>query len=624
VIGSRVGRLGGEAERVLSLAAVIGRDFDLDLLTTAAGLGDDDVLAVLDAAARASLVRELTDTPGQYSFVHALIQHAVYAALGRTRQARAHRQVAVALEAVCGDRPGARVGELARHWSAAPRPDGLSKALEHTRRAADDALAALAPSDALGYYTHALDLLQQCAQPDPLIDVDLRIGLGVAQRQAGRAAFRETLIAAARQAAALGDNDRLAAAALANEQGMYGAASIIKDRDRVDILELALERIRRDHPARPLLLAGLCSELIFSSDLQRRQDLADEAITLARAIDDDATIVRVLIKVLWPLAMPHLLTQSLDWSAEALQRAQRLGDPVLLFWAADLRAAIALSAGDIPEMEQCLATAWSIAERLDQPYLSGHRASRRTQGALLAGDAGEAKARAIEALDIARRSGHPAADLNFAAQIHAVHTLLGVFPDRTVAAIEQARERMPALRVSLTAMLASEHARAGRLELAQELLDEFAASDFEPVPEPNGWLLTMIRYSDVAIACDDHHAAAALYERLVPYAGQFCTRASAPCHPPIDHYLGRLATVLGRYEQADQHFTGAAAFAVRAGAVYLAAQIDLAWGEMFLQRREAGDEQAARGRLDAARAAATAGGYADIERRATEAIRRVG
>ena len=82
VIGGRVGRLGADAERVLSLAAVIGRDFDLDLLTTAAGLADDDVLAILDAAAGSALVRELTDTPGHYSFVHALIQHTAVRPVG--------------------------------------------------------------------------------------------------------------------------------------------------------------------------------------------------------------------------------------------------------------------------------------------------------------------------------------------------------------------------------------------------------------------------------------------------------------------------------------------------------------------------------------------------------------
>ena len=239
------------------------------------------------------------------------------------------------------------------------------------------------------------------------------------QRQTGHAEFRETLLSAARQAAELGDTDRLAAAALANSQGFYSAFGII-DRDTVDILELALHRVPRDHPSRPLLLATLCSELTFTSTLQRRQDLARE------------------------------------------------------------------------------------------------------------------------------------------------------------------------------------HARLGRLELAHELLDKFAASGFEPMPEPNGWLFTMIHYSDVAIACDDHHAAAALYERLVPYADQLPTKGAVP-YPPVGHYLGKLATLLRRYEQADHHFTPAAAFAERAGAAYMATEIDLAWGQMFLQRRQAGDEQRARARLDSAR-----------------------
>ena len=43
-------RLGKEAERVLALAAVIGREFDLDLLARAAAPSEDDVLDILEGA----------------------------------------------------------------------------------------------------------------------------------------------------------------------------------------------------------------------------------------------------------------------------------------------------------------------------------------------------------------------------------------------------------------------------------------------------------------------------------------------------------------------------------------------------------------------------------------------
>ena len=131
VIGARVLRLGKEAGRVLSVASVIGRDFDLELLARATQTDQDDLLDLLDAAAVVALVREVADT-GRYAFAHALIQRTLYEDLGPNRRARAHRQVAEALEALCGNRPGARVSELARHWVAAPSPS-TSKRPSRTR-----------------------------------------------------------------------------------------------------------------------------------------------------------------------------------------------------------------------------------------------------------------------------------------------------------------------------------------------------------------------------------------------------------------------------------------------------------------------------------------------------------
>ena len=48
VIGARVVRLGQDAERVLSMAAVIGRDFDLDLLARATETTEDELLDILE------------------------------------------------------------------------------------------------------------------------------------------------------------------------------------------------------------------------------------------------------------------------------------------------------------------------------------------------------------------------------------------------------------------------------------------------------------------------------------------------------------------------------------------------------------------------------------------------
>ena len=257
VIGARVGRLGENAGRVLSVASVIGRDFDLDLLARATKTGEDELLDILDAAASVALVRELADT-GRYSFAHALIQHTLYEDLGHNRRGRSHRRVAEALEELCGGRPGQRVGELARHWTCATQPIDLAKAIGYSKQAGDAALGALAPGDALRYYAQALDLFRQVADPDPVLEIDLAIGLGTAQRQTGDPTSRETLLGAARQAIELGDTKRLVAAALANDRG-YTSNSNATDTEKIDVLEIAGDRLPIDHPDRALVLATLCS-----------------------------------------------------------------------------------------------------------------------------------------------------------------------------------------------------------------------------------------------------------------------------------------------------------------------------------------------------------------------------
>ena len=56
VIARRVARLPEHGERVLRIAALIGRDFDLTVLERVADLPEDDLLDALDAAVRAGLL----------------------------------------------------------------------------------------------------------------------------------------------------------------------------------------------------------------------------------------------------------------------------------------------------------------------------------------------------------------------------------------------------------------------------------------------------------------------------------------------------------------------------------------------------------------------------------------
>ena len=378
--------------RILSLAAVIGRDFDLDLVMAASRSNEDEVLNVLDQATAAALVRELEDIPGRYGFAHALIQRTIYEDLGPTKRARSHRRVAEALEEACGGRPGARVGELARHWLRATQAQDLDKALDYSRQAADAALAALAPEDAVRYYVQAIDLFAQLDDPDSAVELELGIGLGTAQRQIGDPAFRETLLD-------YGSSGCCPRGFRAPRQGSsppttegWSIPSPALDTDKVELLELALSRLPDDHPDRAILLATWCSEVAFTTHHSDRLAFAEESIGLAEATGDDTTIVRIHNQVALSSRSPQFLAQSLSRSADALVRAERIGDPVLLFVASAIRQVIAANNGDVEEVDRCLALSDAVVNRLGQPTLAWAHDFLRATRAQIAGDVDASRA----------------------------------------------------------------------------------------------------------------------------------------------------------------------------------------------------------------------------------------
>ena len=616
VIGGRVARLGEPAERTLALAAVIGRDFDLDLLSRAGGISEDALIDMLDAAAGAAVVREAKDTPGRYHFAHALIQHTVYDDLGPTRRARAHRQVAEALEQLCDGTPGARVGELARHWTSVTSPDAAAKAVRYWREAGDAALAALAPYDALLDYTQALELFRDDDSKDPVLGIDLAIGLGTAQRQVGNPAFRDTLLGAAREAIALDDTPRLVAAALAAHRGLFSNFGAI-DAEQIEIFEEALARIPADDPDRALILATYCLEIVVGSPLDRRQALADEALAIAAATGDDAVIVRVLNNVAYALMSPPMLEQSLVRTADALVRAERLGDPVLLFFAANWRRQACAQAGDIREMDRCTEIMRELTQRLNQPMLSWQHTFSLAWLAIIRGDPDDAERYAAEALEVGVGSGQPDAAFIYGGQLLLVQHQRGTL-DELRDLIEDMAAGTPALAGVLAGALAVAAMGAGRDDDARRRLEAFAADGFDLEMNPV-WITGMTFFAEAAIELGEPRFAGPLFERLVPWPDQWSDNGATAANP-ICHYLGGLAFVLGRLDEADELLARSAAMCGEVGAQFFLAQTQLLWGRVLAARDRADDSQRARELLEQAREAGRVRGYASVLARAEAAV----
>ena len=127
VVLRRVARLPHTAAEVLSVAAVAGRHFDIEVVAEAASVELDAALEVLDTAVAAGVVVEDQRRLGWFRFTHTLVAEALYETTGRLRRARLHRRIgAAATRAWAGDTE--RAAEIARHWLLAAELDPTAAA----------------------------------------------------------------------------------------------------------------------------------------------------------------------------------------------------------------------------------------------------------------------------------------------------------------------------------------------------------------------------------------------------------------------------------------------------------------------------------------------------------------
>ena len=164
MILQRVGRLPLPAQRLLALAAIIGRRFDLALLRAAAGPDTDAVDDSLEAWLEHRLVRaEAGGAPSspasaiQYDLSHDKIRAAVYQATPPALRRSRHRQVGLALEALYAGRLEPLYEQLAYHYEQAGERD---KAPVYLLLAASRAVAVYAYEEALTCYDRALAWLE--------------------------------------------------------------------------------------------------------------------------------------------------------------------------------------------------------------------------------------------------------------------------------------------------------------------------------------------------------------------------------------------------------------------------------------------------------------------------------
>ncbi|MBN2149059.1 MAG: protein kinase [Anaerolineales bacterium] len=159
-IQARIAKLTPEAQDVLRLAAVIGREFDFETLHAACELSEDQLVEALENAEQGQLISEVHADYGKngrknqerFAFAHGLITTTLRETISGLRRHRLHRRVAAAIETLRPDDYPA----LAYHYEQAK---DLENATNYYAKAGERALSIYANQEADRYFRAALDLV---------------------------------------------------------------------------------------------------------------------------------------------------------------------------------------------------------------------------------------------------------------------------------------------------------------------------------------------------------------------------------------------------------------------------------------------------------------------------------
>jgi class 3 adenylate cyclase/tetratricopeptide (TPR) repeat protein len=161
VVMARIDRLPEQLKQLLQIAAVIGREFSLRLLS-AVWRGEERIEDLLRELTRLEFLYERFVGDGTvYVFRHALTQETAYGSLLERHRSAHHGSVANALEELYRDRRDEVAELLALHFG---RSREAEKAVDYAILAAQKSQRRWANAEALAYFSDALRLLD--AMPD--------------------------------------------------------------------------------------------------------------------------------------------------------------------------------------------------------------------------------------------------------------------------------------------------------------------------------------------------------------------------------------------------------------------------------------------------------------------------
>jgi tetratricopeptide (TPR) repeat protein/tRNA A-37 threonylcarbamoyl transferase component Bud32 len=631
VVRRRLEQLSERCNETLTLAAVYGREFSLEVIEALKDSDRDRVLDDLEEAADARIIAEARGGELSYLFTHDLVREAVCDQVNTARRTRMHAHIARALERLYqGREVEHHLAELARHFLAAGRAADPDRAIDYSVRAGRRSLEQLAYEEAARHFEAAVKVLENKDAPSPPPDqsrlCELLQNLGEAQRRAGQPASLETFQRAfevARNVGGVGAGDQMALAAIAFEWLTW---SINKpDVNSVLLCKEALLALPADRDAlRAKLLAAQARALKDLGFTDQAAGLAREAVELARQVRDPSTLCYVLESVLHMSSGPAHIGERLSYAVECLEAARAAGDLEKRMFGTTRWIYALFEAGEIAGVDRAMEELESVVRQIRQPQYTYVQAGFVTMRALLEGRFTEAEQLTLQALTLGQRLQSQSAEGIFGMQMFLLRREQGRLHE--VAPIVE----MFVKQHSGTAFkpgLALMYAELGLMDKARAVFEELAVNEFARIQQDALWAASITFLVEVCAALGDRddevlNWAEALYRLLSPYATYAVVAGEWASFGAGSRFLGQLAATMGRWQEAESHFDHALAMNAAMGAKPWLAHTQFQYARMLLERSTASDIERAKTLLDESETIARQLGMRSLETRIATARRR--
>jgi len=585
ILWSRVHELGDAATPTLQACSVLAPVISRAVLEVVLRSSGYDVGRSVDVAVAAGLLSETSGIDSSLRFTHSLVAQAAYGEIPGAERRALHRCALDAIMSRAGSTPGMSTTiELARHAVAAADPEAVKM---WAVLAGELALESLAPIEAARWFATALDQALAVGADDSE-RAALEVRLGAAQMRAGDPDARHTLLSAADHARRSGADASLVEAVLAHDRGLMRIGSI--DEDLLAMIEAALKVADPTDEATLARLLGLHAlHLIHTSRVDERLRSAHRAIDLIERSVDPLLLPQLISSLLFALSGPGTLEQRRDLALRAVTSADQSHDPHLRFWTGRAAHHIAIESADPVMAAVQLNRMEEIATAVPETRLRWVSTTALAFTAMMEARLDDADALIDRAFDMGSQVGDPDAMSVYASQVFVCGSFAGRY-DELLALLEEANRATPGVRAFELAH-AIALAVTGRAEAPRALLQAAAASDFADVQLDYLWMTSIIGYAVLAIELEDAESASPLFGLLLPFGDQVAF-TGATSQGFIGAYLGKLASVLGRHDEADAYLVRSLAVARSFGWRYHEATTLIALALSKWRRTESLDHEA--------------------------------